>query len=122
MTNKTNREFSPTKISFAQELHLADYLNIIWKRKWTAIIFFIVVVSVVSIKTYYTKPEYQATAQISIESLSSPVEGMALASDMNVNVGSSKYFQTQCELLKGRDIARKICEDLKGYEKRWQKR
>ena len=107
MKNKTNRELSSTRISFDQEVHLADYLNIIWKRKWIAITFFIVVVCVVAVKTYYTKPEYLATAQISIKDISSPVKGMAQVSEM-VKTG----FDTQCELLKGSDIVRKICENL----------
>ncbi|MDR4503364.1 MAG: DUF4388 domain-containing protein [Candidatus Scalindua sp.] len=111
MRNETNRDYTPPpRTTFEQEVHLADYLSIIWKRKWIAITFFLAVISVVSVKTYYTKPVYQATAQVMIEGFSSPVKGMTQVSDMDTR--SDFYFDTQCELLKSRNLARKITEDL----------
>ncbi len=111
MRNETNRDFTPPSTTFEHEVHLADYLSIIWKHKWIAIIFFLVVISVVSVKTYYTKPLYEATAQVSIQGLSSPVKGITQVSAMNSTQGDI-FFKTQCELLVSRSLVRKIAEDL----------
>ncbi|MCP5003460.1 MAG: polysaccharide biosynthesis tyrosine autokinase [Planctomycetes bacterium] len=108
MRNEPDRDFIPPRARLEQEVHLADYLSIIWKRKWIAIIFFLVVVSVVSVKTYHTKPVYVATAKVRISGISSPVKGMTQISGQ-----TGGRIETQCNLLQSRELARRVAEELK---------
>ncbi len=110
MYHKMNQGYTSEQTSVPQEFHLSDYVNIIWKRKWVAISFFLVVVCIVAVKTYYTKPVYQATAQISIEGKSSFMKDMAEVSQ--IYGGGNTYYETQYNLLKSRSIARKVTKDL----------
>ncbi len=102
-----NQGYTSDQTSFPQEFHLSDYFNIVWKRKWVAITFFLVVVCIVATKTYYTEPVYQATAQISIKGKSSFMKGMAEVSQI---YGGG--YKTQYNLLKSRSLAGKVTKDL----------
>ena len=50
------------------ELHLSDYLRILRGRIWIVLLFFIVVVTVVTIGTFKAKSVYRATTRLIIES------------------------------------------------------
>ncbi len=111
-----NQGYTSEQTSVPQEYHLIEYVKIIWKRKWVAITFFLLVVSIVAVKTYYTKPVYQATAQISIKGKSSFMKGMAEVSQ--IYGGGNIFYETQYNLLKSRSIARKVIKDLQLREYR----
>ena len=105
-----NQGYTSEQTSVPQEFHLSDYVNIIWKRKRVAITFLLVVVCIVAVKTYYTKPVYQATAQISIEGKSSFMKDMTKIGDANLG---REYLETQYKLLKSKSLASKTIEALK---------
>ena len=91
------------------EFHLADYLNIIWKRKWVVITFFLFVVCIVAVKTYTTTPIYSATTRIIFEGKSEVID---LA---NVQAISKRkgYQETLLELLKSKGLANTLLNDQK---------
>ena len=50
-----------------QERHLRDYIHVLFRRKWTFLIFFIVVVTTVMLRTFLTTPIYKASVTLKIE-------------------------------------------------------
>ena len=102
--------FWPEQMSLPQQVHLADYLDIIKRRKWVVIAFFVVVVGMVSTFSFMSTPVYKATTQIIIEPQSIPVLGMG---DV-VSKGSAEqeYYQTQYNLLRGRELSRQVIQEL----------
>jgi len=100
----------PEQISLPQQVHLDDYLDIIRRRKWVVIAFFVVVVGMVSTFSFMSTPVYQATTQIIIEPQSFPVMGMGdVASKASAE---QDYYQTQYNLLLGRGLARQVIQEL----------
>jgi succinoglycan biosynthesis transport protein ExoP len=94
-----------------EEPHLRDYLNIILRRKWVVITFFIALVTTVTIFTYMQKPLYKATATIKIdkESLNNIIMGNIVAYDWTEN---EAYYQTQYKILKSRNLAKRVIRSL----------
>lgn len=96
-----------------QDVHLIDYLNIIRKRKWLAIIFFLMVVSIIVAWSFHTTPIYKATTQISIENKDSLLSEMAdVSTKIRAEYENRSYVQTQCKLLASRSLARDVINEL----------
>jgi len=106
MNQSTNQPQRP----FPQQVHLTDYLNIIRRRKWVVIIFFLAVISLVTTTSFLTVPTYKATTQIIIEKQTSPFIGMdkAAANDYR----QQDYYQTQSNLLRTRTLAYKVIDEI----------
>lgn len=94
------------------EFHLANYLNIIWKRKWVVIIFFLFVVCIVVVKTYTTTPIYSATTRIIFEGKSDIVD-LANVQAIDKRKG---YQETLLVLLKSKGLANTLINDQKYRE------
>ncbi len=87
-----NKNFSHDQSSFTQQMHLNDYLNIIRRRKWVIITFFLFVVFIVAMKTLSITPVYKATTQIIIERRPSHmIEKIVVPVDFR----ELDYYQTQ---------------------------
>jgi Uncharacterized protein involved in exopolysaccharide biosynthesis len=96
----------------SQQIHLSDYLDVIRRRKWVIITFFLVIVSVVTIYTAIIPSVYMSTSQIEIER-------PFLSDQNNIENALSKeyrsideYFGTQLYLLLNPGLAQKVIEDL----------
>ena len=100
----------PLGVSGNEEIHLLDYLKIIQKRMWMVIIFFVVVVAVVTIKTFKIVPEYRATARVVLEQNTLNVGFQQVASDTRFT--SSDFYTNQTEIIKSRSLAKKIIDSL----------
>lgn len=98
-------EFSNNQTTSPQQVHLADYLNIIRKRKWVVITFLLVVVSVVSYKTHNTIPVYEAKTNIMVERKPSIIDDMKKI--IGVDTGNIK---TQIQILKSKSLASEVIE------------
>jgi uncharacterized protein involved in exopolysaccharide biosynthesis/Mrp family chromosome partitioning ATPase len=97
-----------------QQAHLSDYLEILKRRKWIIISFFVLIVCSVSAVSFCITPQYEATAQILLGGKPTP---------MNLHGNSSErlpernlYYQTQINLLDTPTLARMVINDL-GLEK-----
>ena len=99
-----------------EEIHLLDYLQVIQKRMWAVIIFFIVVVSVVTIKTFKTIPAYQATARVVLERHQFNVGFQQVVSPEN-QITPMDFYTNQCEIIKSRFVAKGVIDalDLKNH-------
>lgn len=97
-----------------EETHLRDYLGVIMKRKWTAIVFFIVVASAIILWTFLTTPIYRSTVTIKIDKENPYV--LKFKDVYGIERVEEDYYQTQYKILKSRNLARKVIKSAKLYE------
>ena len=88
-----------------REIHLRDYLQILYKRRYTALTFFIIAWAVVIIGTLSTTPVYKATTKILIEK----------AEPYNLTMMypyyspyDPEFYETQYQLIKSKAVAQKV--------------
>ncbi|MBE7548631.1 MAG: P-loop NTPase [Planctomycetia bacterium] len=106
-----NNEFNNTfgRKPLNREVHLTDYLKIIRKHIWILVIFFTVVVSVVTYLSFTVTPVYKATTQIIIDNKKSFMEEMADV--MRIDATDKEYYQTQYKLLASRSLAKQVIQE-----------
>jgi uncharacterized protein involved in exopolysaccharide biosynthesis len=97
----------------ASSLHLSDYLRVIYKRRWTAVLGVLLVFMTGAFKSLRTTPIYEAAAQIQIEEGS---RGSSTISGVVESQQSSYYqddfYQTQYRILQSRALALRVVEQL----------
>ena len=73
-----------------KDIHLKDYLFILFNRKWIVISFFVFTVTIVSFATFMQKPVYRATASVVVDA-----ETPNVLSSVNevLRLGESNYFK-----------------------------
>ncbi|HET6465070.1 MAG TPA: polysaccharide biosynthesis tyrosine autokinase [Nitrospiria bacterium] len=93
------------------EVHLHDYLRVLQKRRWTAITFFVILVTVVAVATFTIRPVYRSTVQILIERENPNV--VSIQEVLAIDATATDYYQTQYEILKSETLARRVIARLK---------
>jgi capsular exopolysaccharide synthesis family protein len=93
------------------EVHLLDYVRVLYKRRWIALTVFAVVVAVVSVYTYSAVATYTSRAEILIEKEDPNV--VTFKDPFEQNRMSDDYYQTQYKILRSRALARRTIEMLK---------
>jgi polysaccharide biosynthesis transport protein len=93
------------------EHHLADYLKVLVKRRWTAITAFLLVFVSVTVYTFTATPIYEVRAQLLIEKENSNVVTFKEAFEQNQI--TDDYYQTQYKILQSRALARRTLDALK---------
>ena len=73
--------------NYIPEIHLQDYIQVILRRRWVILTFFIVLLTTVIIGTLKQTPIYEATATLMIERRSPHVIAVREVSQM----GTSDY-------------------------------
>ena len=92
-----------------EEIHLYDFLEVILRRKWIVIIFFVTLVTAVTIYTYKMTPIYKSDGTILIEDKDS-WEGRNILTEF-AGQRSSK-IQSNIEVIKSRTNAEKVVKKL----------
>lgn len=92
-----------------REIHLRDYLKIIYKRKYTVYTFFIVVFVVVLIGTLSSKPIYKASTKVLIEKVEPYNLSMMYPYYMPYD---PEFYETQYQLIKSKSVAEKVVKML----------
>ncbi|HPD60158.1 MAG TPA: polysaccharide biosynthesis tyrosine autokinase [Thermodesulfobacteriota bacterium] len=93
-----------------EEIHLRDYLRVIFKRRWLIITVLIIVTLTVTIESFRMAPLYRATAQVLIEKENPKV--VNIEEVLRVNTTDQDYYQTQYEILKSKALALKVITAL----------
>jgi len=93
------------------EVHLRDYLRVLQKRRWTAITFFVILVTVVAVVTFTVRPVYRSTVQILIERENPNV--VSIQEVLAIDATATDYYQTQYEILKSETLGRRVIDRLK---------
>jgi len=94
----------------SQDPHLSDYLRIVYKRRWTALTAFGVIMLSVCLYTFTTTPIYEARAQVLIEKENSNV--VTFKEVLEQNQIADDYYQTQYKILQSRALARRVLDEL----------
>jgi capsular exopolysaccharide synthesis family protein len=92
------------------EIHLRDYLYILLRRKWIVITFLLVIVTTVTIGTFLKKPLYKSTITMKIER--EKPNFVISEGTVGFDLSEENYFQTQCKVLKSRNLAKRVIRSL----------
>src|SRR6266850_2217828 len=110
---------SLTPVEDKHEVHLLDYWRTIWRGRWTILSIFVVVVTLVAIGTFTQKPIYRASATVEISGQARKVTPTADVAEMGTGnygwFGEERYFNTQYEIIKSRDVAERVFKRLDLY-------
>ncbi|MBN2467642.1 MAG: polysaccharide biosynthesis tyrosine autokinase [Deltaproteobacteria bacterium] len=95
---------------FDEEIHLRDYLRVIFKRRWLVAAVFVILVTTVTIHTFLMDPVYRATSQIVIEKKNPNIVNVEEV--LGVNASDQDYYQTQYEIIKSQSVILKVIKKL----------
>ncbi|MEE9542634.1 MAG: polysaccharide biosynthesis tyrosine autokinase, partial [Thermodesulfobacteriota bacterium] len=93
-----------------EDVHLRDYFRLIQKHRWKVIVAFVIVVTIVIIRTFSVAPTYTASTTIQIEKEAPKV--LKFEDVLPVDGGGSDYYKTQQMIIQSRSIARMVIEAL----------
>jgi polysaccharide biosynthesis transport protein len=93
-----------------EHIDIRDYLQVILKRKWSAITAFAIIVITVVIHSFTATPIYEATARLVIEKENPNV--VSIEEVMAVDSSGSDYYQTQYKIIESRTVAREVIKRL----------
>ena len=93
-----------------ETLDLVEYWRSITKRKWGILGLVLLVSLLTTLVVYSLRPSYRATATLMIEQGKSKV--VSIEEVYNGIGGNREYYQTQVEILKSNELARKVIQKL----------
>ncbi|MBM4348600.1 MAG: polysaccharide biosynthesis tyrosine autokinase [Deltaproteobacteria bacterium] len=94
-----------------KEVNLRDYWKVVWKRRWTIMAFFLIVVITTTIATFTMKPIYRGTTSIQINKENPQI--VDFKEIFAVNTMDTDYYQTQYKVLESRSLAKRVLYSLK---------
>ena len=110
---------SPAPGADRREVHLLDYWRILWRGRWTIASIFIVATSLVAIGTFTQKPVFRGKASVEIQPNSRKVAPVAEVAEMGTGgygwLAEERYFNTQYEIIRSRDVATRVFDRLDLY-------
>lgn len=93
---------------------LREYWRIVKRHKWVVLSTLVILVALVTIATFMTRPVFRATVKVEIGKETERVlSGQRIMEVETANVFNPLYMQTQVEILQSRDLARRIINKLK---------
>jgi succinoglycan biosynthesis transport protein ExoP len=96
------------------EVHLLDYVKIVYKRRWMAGAAFLMFAVSVLVYTFTATPIFSARVQILIEKENTNVVSFKEAFEQNQI--TDDYYQTQYKILQSRDLARRTLDALRLWD------
>lgn len=102
--------------SVFREVHLRDYWRIVWEGRWTLLAIFSLCVVGTAAWSFTQTPIYMATATLEVQP-----KARQLAAGRDVSglgaagygwFAEEKYHNTQVEIIKSRDVATRVIDDL----------
>ena len=94
----------------APEGHLWDYVHVVLRRRTLVLAVFLAVACAAAVRSFLTRPVYQATAQVLIERVDPNVLSFKDVTEEKAGGGIDDYYQTQYKLLQSRTLARHVVE------------
>ncbi|MBI2833505.1 MAG: polysaccharide biosynthesis tyrosine autokinase [Acidobacteria bacterium] len=92
-------------------MHILDYVRILYKRRWTIAVTFLVVVVSVAAYSFTATPIYQSSAQLLIEVRTPNI--LSFKDVLEEERATTTYYQTQYSLLRSRSLAKTTIDALK---------
>lgn len=107
----TDDEFAENeRKSFGEQIDLQFYLRILRKYKWPITLFTALMTVLAAYYAYTATPIYRSTSTLLIESQKANV--VSFESFVGAEKENSDYYQTQFELLKSRELAKRVIAKL----------
>ncbi len=100
----------PAQAPALPEPGLHDYLRVLYRFRWIALIAFLVTVFSTAVATFTMTPVYEATVKLLIEAESPKV--VTFQDVIQEAQQRQDYYQTQYDLLKSRSLARRTLDSL----------
>src|SRR5437773_11538500 len=97
---------------YGQQFHVTDYLRVLYKRRWTAALVFLVVFVLGAINTLKKTPLYEATAQLLIEKDARRPTSLSTVLGDQESWSDEDFYATQYKILQSRQLALKAIESL----------
>src|SRR4051794_5341508 len=114
---RPSTSYSPqSDVIGAQEVHLTDYVKVLYKRRWPAIPAFLLVVGSVTVYPFTATPIFEARTRLLIETEERNVVNFKQVIDEDQT--KADYYQTQYNILQSRALARRTLDELKLWDKR----
>ena len=92
-----------------QQINIQDYLRIVYRGRWIILASFLLVLLITAYFTFSSKPVYEATAKIMIESQGSMERALF---DVNYLGNQTTLITNQVEILKSRMLAENVVHFL----------
>ena len=92
-------------------INLLELWRVFLRRKWTIITFFFIVVTAVATATLLQTPIYRSTLTLQIDRITPKVVNLQNVSQTEFT-HDWEFYQTQYELLKSRNLAERVIENL----------
>ncbi|HLA77502.1 MAG TPA: polysaccharide biosynthesis tyrosine autokinase [Vicinamibacteria bacterium] len=93
-----------------QEAHLWDYVHVVLRRRRLALAILVGITALAALRTFLTRPVYEAVAQIQIQRENPNV--LTFKEVAQVDAARDDYYQTQYKLLQSRALARRVVESM----------
>lgn len=103
-------EIAKGQYGIEEPISLKDFVNVLVRRRWTMLIFFLTTVLVVGAFTYTIKPVYRATIKILIERESPNI--LNIKDILPMEASGSDFYQTQYRILQSRNLAQRVINGL----------
>src|SRR3954470_21486343 len=91
-------------------LDIVEYWRAVAKRRWSILGLTVLVAILATLVVSAMRPSYRSTATLLIEQGKSKV--VSIEDVYNQGFANREYFQTQVEILKSEDLARKVVQKL----------
>ncbi len=100
--------------SINQEVNLKSYLQVLSRRRWVIITFFVICVTTVTIGTFMMTPVYRAGTKIIIEGENTSIRTAEDSSMSGTGIEIyENYLETQMSLIKSDSIAGRVADEFK---------
>ena len=109
VTRESGSASSDSDLPASDPIYLGDSFKVLYRRRWTALTTFLIVLLSVCLYTFTATPIYEARVQILIEKESTNVVTFKEAYEQNQL--TDDYYQTQYKILQSRAVARRTIED-----------
>lgn len=97
------------------EIHLRDYWKVIWQGRYTVLVIFLAVAGLTFLRVSFSTPIYEASVVLEIKPEARrilPGQEQWVGAEGGGWLAEEKYFNTQLEVLKSRDVAEKTFRRL----------
>jgi capsular exopolysaccharide synthesis family protein len=102
-----------------RDVHFLDYWRTIWRGRWTVLTVFIIIVTLVGIGTFTQKSVYRARVTVEITPQSRKVAPVADVAELGSGgfgwFEAERYFNSQYEIIRSRDVAIRVFDQLDLY-------
>ena len=99
-----------------EEAHLLEHLRVLYKRRWTAVTTFVLVVLAMMLRTLNAIPVYEARVQLLIDVEAPKVLNFKDVFDQGHSPYDYEFTETQQKLLTSRSLARKTLDALRMWQ------